>query len=105
MLFKSPTTLQITRIVQKISSTFSYIGGFFGAIATALFLLKVYTDQAFEISLVKTVFILKKSVQENNILKNFNILKFLVVKLYSLVKMVNIPWKWEKGEYVDTFQE
>lgn len=62
MLFKSSTSLKVTRTVQKLSSTFSYIGGFFGAIATALFLLKIYTDQAFEISLIKTVFVWKKGL-------------------------------------------
>lgn len=53
MLFKSSTSLKINRSVQKISSTFSYIGGFFGAIATALFMLKFYTDHSLELSLVK----------------------------------------------------
>ena len=56
MLFKSTSSLTINRSVQKMSSTFSYIGGFFGAIATALFMLKIYTNQAFEVSIGKSIF-------------------------------------------------
>ena len=37
----------IKREVQKISSVFSYIGGFFGALTAALFIIKAYTDSAF----------------------------------------------------------
>lgn len=59
MLFKSTSSLSIDRSVQKMSSTFSYIGGFFGAIATALFILKIYTNQAFEVSIGKSLFVSK----------------------------------------------
>jgi hypothetical protein len=47
VMFKSSTSIMIKREVQKISSVFSYIGGFFGALTAALFIIKAYTDSAF----------------------------------------------------------
>ena len=47
VMFKSTTSIMIKREVQKISSVFSYIGGFFGALTAALFIIKAYTDSAF----------------------------------------------------------
>ncbi len=60
MLFKSSTSLTITRSVQKNSSIFSCIAGLFGTLAAAFFLLKIYTDYSFEISLTKTLFFYQK---------------------------------------------
>jgi hypothetical protein len=46
-MFKSSSSFMIKREVQKISTVFSYIGGFFGAITAALFMVKAYSDSAF----------------------------------------------------------
>ena len=98
MLFKSSTSLKINRTVQKISSTFSYIGGFFGAIATTLFVLKFYTDHSLELSLVKEIFKMGKELRENKFVENFNLFKFLKVKVYDFLKFWKIPIKWAKGD-------
>ncbi len=47
VLIKSDSVFTYTRTVQKISSVFSYIGGFFGALTAALFFVKIYTDSSF----------------------------------------------------------
>jgi hypothetical protein len=45
--FKSPTSLAITRSFQKIDEVLSYLGGLFGTIAIALFIVNVYNSYSF----------------------------------------------------------
>jgi hypothetical protein len=55
-LVKSPTTYTYQRVVQKISTVFSFIGGLISAISAALFILKIYNNLAFEVSLAICIF-------------------------------------------------
>lgn len=56
LVVKSPTRYYYKRIVQKISTVFSFIGGLISAISTALFILKLYNNLTFEISLALCIF-------------------------------------------------
>ena len=47
MMMKSDTSYKYNRSVQKISTVFSYIGGFYGAISAAFFFLRMYTDDSY----------------------------------------------------------
>lgn len=49
--FKSPISLYYTRQFQKIDEVFSYIGGLFGTILIAFFLMSIYNTHKYEISL------------------------------------------------------
>lgn len=53
---KSVNLLSYTRIVQKMSAVFSYIGGLVGAITAVLFLIKTYTDSSLEIMIGISLF-------------------------------------------------
>lgn len=55
-LAKSSNSIVYNREVQKISSVFSFMGGMIGAVSAVLFVIKVYTSVAFEISIALEIF-------------------------------------------------
>lgn len=55
-IVKSSNSIVYNRQVQKISSVFSFMGGMIGAVSAVLFIIKVYTSVAFEISIALEIF-------------------------------------------------
>ena len=55
-LTKSTNSFVYKREVQKISSVFSFMGGMIGAVSAVLFIIKLYTNFSFEISIAQELF-------------------------------------------------
>jgi len=55
-LTKSTNSFVYKREVQKISSVFSFMGGMIGAVSAVLFIIKLYTNFSFEISIAHELF-------------------------------------------------
>lgn len=55
-LTKSTNSYVYKREVQKISSVFSFMGGMIGAVSAVLFIIKLYTNFSFEISIAHELF-------------------------------------------------
>ena len=46
-IFKSPRSLTIGRSFQKLDEVLAYIGGLFGAVSIAFFLVSIYNEYSF----------------------------------------------------------
>ena len=51
----SPTP-KLTRVVQKVSEVFSFIGGIVGAVSGLLFVINKYTDFSLEVMIARVIF-------------------------------------------------
>lgn len=91
---KSSLSLIYERSYTKIDDTFSYIGGLFSAIVTALLLMKKYNEISYELEIAKTLYHYNK----NEPLKSdqFNIFVFLGYLIYAFFETICIKLPWNR---------
>lgn len=103
--FKSPTSLAITRSFQKIDEVLSYLGGLFGTIAIALFIVNVYNSYSFEMTLGGVLYRPEgESGDSSN--RRYNFLYFLAQLAYSLLRHFKCAPHWPRvKQYYDCREE
>ena len=85
-MFKSPTSQVIDRSFQKIDEILAYIGGLFGTITMALFMLNKYNEYSFEIAMASYLYEKNDSNNEKDpIYKKYNFGYFLAQRLYGIL--------------------
>ena len=100
-LVKSATIYSYERIVQKISAVFSFIGGLISAVSAVLFILKVYNNLAYEVSLAICIFRppdSNKDVDNTNL--GMNLFAFCKFHIYNFLKMIGKRPNWPETSFI-----
>lgn len=124
-LAKSSNSIIYTREVQKASAVFSFIGGMIGAISAVFFIVKVYTNVAFEFSISFELFKRDRKNNHHNkeagdepgkegekakevpggeeVVKHLemNFMNFIKYYFYLFTKMIGKPCDWPVMEYAE----
>ena len=100
VIAKSPTSYVYDREVQKFTTLFSYIGGFLSACTTALFFFKFFVEESYEIELVTKFFSFDAETDHGEIFRSFNILRYIPLKFYELLKEVGFPKDWDYADSI-----
>jgi hypothetical protein len=105
LFVKSPTSYAYQREVQKISTVFSFIGGLISALSAALFILKVYNNLAYEVSVAICIFEPNddKDINFSNLSMNF--LTFIKFNFYQLLRKIGKTPDWPQTSFLVECQE
>lgn len=99
-LVKSPTSYSYIRSVQKISTVFSFIGGLISAISAALFILKIYNNLAFEVSVAICIFKPKDDSLIDVKSLGMNICTFFKYYLYHFLTNIGKEPDWPNTNFI-----
>lgn len=88
--YKSPYSSVYSRSFQKLDEVFSYIGGLFGIILIAFFLVSSYNSCKYEINLAGYLY-----HSDNKIEKKYNFLYYLCQVVYEIIGIFRITPNWE----------
>lgn len=87
--YKSPYSTVYARSFQKLDEVFSYIGGLFGIILIAFFLVSSYNSCKYEINLAGYLY-----HSDNKIEKKYNFLYYLCQVVFEILGIVRITPNW-----------
>jgi hypothetical protein len=104
-LVKSPTNHIYQREVQKISTVFSFIGGFVSAISAALFIFKAYNTLAFELTVAISIFKPPDDGEVDADKLGFNFITFFQYYTYLFFSKIGKPRQWPVVRYLTECRE
>lgn len=92
-IYKSGIMWSYNRVFNKLDTFFSYIGGLFGAIMGGIFVMKSFTESAFELSIGERLYRYSKAEPLNA--SSFNFLTHLCCKVYSILDKLGFHPNWK----------
>jgi hypothetical protein len=93
---KAATTTIYNRSFSKVDSYFSYVGGLIGTIIGLIFILNIYTQTAYEISISHKLFKDSKGEQINS--GSYNIFYFFLMTIKSVFNFFKCNVNWPKTQ-------
>jgi hypothetical protein len=94
-IFKSPKSQTITRSFQKIDEVLAYIGGLFGTISIALFLVSIYNEYSFELAIAGYLY-KNNDEEKENIYRKYHIGYFIAQLIYAFLRRFRFRPNWPK---------